>query len=178
MREKTCCFTGHRQLPEGQKMEIMVKLENTIVSLIHSGYLYFGAGGALGFDTLAAQAVLRLRRSYPQIKLILVLPCTSQADRWASVDAKTYQEILEQADKVVYTSQKYTSGCMFKRNRHLVDHSSACVCYLTKRSGGTAYTVEYAKKHGLKIFNIAEFGCRNASQFETHFPKPRTKKNW
>lgn len=154
MRKKMCCFTGHRHLPENQKPEIAARLENAIMSLIHSGYLYFGAGGALGFDTLAAQTVLRLRKSYPQIKLILVLPCISQADRWAPEDVRTYQEIIKQADKVVYTSQDYSPGCMFKRNRHLVDHSSACICYLTKRSGGTAYTVEYAQKCGLKIFNI------------------------
>lgn len=156
MREKTCCFTGHRHLPEDQKPEITARLENAIVSLIHSGYLYFGAGGALGFDTLAAQTVLRLRRSYPLIKLILVLPCISQADRWTPEDVRTYREIMKQADKVVYTSQDYTPGCMFKRNRHLVDCSSACICYLTKRSGGTAYTVEYARERRLKIFNIAK----------------------
>ena len=88
MRDKTCCFTGHRQLPEKYKDEIASKLENTIKSLIHSGYRYFGAGGALGFDTLAAQTVLRLRKSYPQIKLILVLPCLSQADKWRPSDVE------------------------------------------------------------------------------------------
>lgn len=118
--------------------------------------LYFGAGGALGFDTLAAQRVLRLRKSYPQIKLILVLPCISQADRWAPEDVRTYREIMKQADKVVYTSQDYSPGCMFKRNRHLVDHSSVCICYLTKGSGGTAHTVEYARERRLEIFNIAK----------------------
>lgn len=156
MREKTCCFTGHRILPQNRKGEITSKLEETIISLIHSGYLYFGAGGALGFDTIAAQTVLRLRKSYPRIKLILVLPCVTQADKWASKDVENYQKIIKQADKVVYTSQEYTPGCMFKRNRHLVDNSSACVCYLAKEVGGTAYTVKYAKKHGLKIFNIAD----------------------
>lgn len=156
MKEKTCCFTGHRQLPERNKMEIQARLEDVVVSLIHSGYLYFGAGGALGFDTLAAQTVLRLRKSYPQIKLILVLPCISQADRWAPEDVRTYREIMKQADKVVYTSQDYSPGCMFKRNRHLVDHSSACIYYLTKKSGGTAYTDEYARERRLKIFNIAK----------------------
>ena len=45
---------------------------------------------------------------------------------------------------------------MAKRNRHLVDNSSVCVAYLTRSGGGTAYTVEYAKKHGLKIINIAK----------------------
>ena len=156
MRSKTCCFTGHRYLPEKQKEEIMRTLESAVLSLIHSGYRYFGAGGALGFDTLSAQMVLHLRQSYPDIKLILVLPCISQSDKWSQADVAVYQEIMEQADKVVYTSHEYTAGCMFKRNRHLVDHSSACICYLEKATGGTAYTVNYARKCGLKIINLTE----------------------
>jgi len=153
---RTCCFTGHRHLPEDQKKGIAERLEKAVVSLIHSGYLYFGAGGALGFDTLCAKTILRLRQSYPGIKLILVLPCVSQADRWRPEGRAVYREIMEQADKVVYTSQEYTRDCMFKRNRHLVDNSSVCICYQTKETGGTAYTVEYAIKHGLRIINLAE----------------------
>ncbi len=56
---------------------------------------------------------------------------------------------------MVYTSQEYTKGCMFKRNRHLVDNSSVCICYLTKNNGGTAYTVDYAEKQGLEVINLA-----------------------
>ncbi len=156
MKAKTCCFTGHRHLPENQKEEIAARLEKAAVTLIHSGYLFFGAGGALGFDTLCAKTVLRLRQTYPEIKLILVLPCVSQAERWSPADKMVYREIMKQANKVVYTSQEYTRDCMFKRNRHLVDCSSACICYQTKATGGTAYTVEYARKHGLRIINLAE----------------------
>lgn len=156
MKSKTCCFTGHRLLPEKERNDIAARLEEAVVSLIRSGYLYFGAGGALGFDTICAQTVLRLRQSYPAIKLILVLPCVSQADRWSPADQEVYREIMKQANKVVYTSQEYTRDCMFKRNRHLVDYSSACICYLNKSTGGTAYTVEYAKKRGLQIINLAE----------------------
>lgn len=155
MKAKTCCFTGHRRLPGNQK-EIEKRLEEAILSLIQSGYLYFGAGGALGFDSLCAKTVLRLRQSYPKIKLILVLPCVSQANRWPATDRAVYRETIEQADKVVYISQEYTRDCMFKRNRHLVDYSSACICYQVKQTGGTAYTVEYARKHGLRIINLAE----------------------
>lgn len=67
-----------------------------------------------------------------------------------------HERIKAQADKVVYTAQQYTPGCMHRRNRHLVDNSGVCVCYLTKNSGGTAYTVNYAKKQGVNVFNIAE----------------------
>ena len=156
MKSKTCCFTGHRRLPEKEQTIVKCKLEDSVESLIQNGYRYFGAGGAIGFDTLAAQTVLRLQKKYPQIKLILVLPCVSQADRWAPADKMTYYEIMKQANKIVYTSQIYTKDCMFKRNRHLVNYSSACICYLNRSTGGTAYTVDYAHKCGLQLINIAE----------------------
>ena len=154
MRERTCCFTGHRDLPTKEQKEIAARLEQIITSLIDRGIRFFGAGGARGFDTLAAQTVLKLKSNYPNIKLILVLPCLTQTQGWRPNDISEYERIKAQADKVVYTSQEYTKGCMHKRNRHLVDHSSVCVCYLTKQNGGTAYTVDYAKKHGLGIINL------------------------
>ena len=155
MREKTCCFTGHRQLPPEEQAEIANRLERVITDLYQKGVRYYGAGGALGFDALASQTVIRLRESYPGMKLILVLPCLTQTRGWRPEDIAEYERIKAQADKVVYTSLEYTKGCMFKRNRHLVDNSGVCACYLTKGSGGTAYTVNYAKKQGLKVVNIA-----------------------
>lgn len=155
MKEKTCCFTRHRDIPLIQLPIIKNKLKNTIIEYIEKGYCYFGAGGALGFDTLAAQTVLKLKETYPQIKLILVLPCLTQTRGWKEADVKEYERIKSLADKVVYTSQEYTRGCMFKRNRHLVDFSSLCIAYLTKDEGGTAYTVKYAKQNGLNIINLA-----------------------
>lgn len=153
--EQTVCFTGHRDIPFLRLLSLKRKLKKTVEDLINQGFCYFSAGGALGFDTLAAQTVLDLRKTHSQIKLILILPCKSQADRWSDSDKEVYEIILEQADKVVYTSEEYTKGCMFKRNRHLVDHSSVCVCYLNKGTGGTAYTVKYATSKGLKILNLA-----------------------
>ena len=109
----------------------------------------------MGFDTLAAQTVLELKQQYPHIRLILVLPCVDQTTGWKQDDIDEYERIRALADKVVYTSREYTSGCMHKRNRHLVDNSSLCICYLTKLSGGTAYTVRYAESKGVYVRNIA-----------------------
>ena len=155
MKSETCCFTGHRQIPLENQAEIIRRLEHAITDLYHKGVNRFEAGGALGFDTLAARTVLRLRKKYPNIKLILVLPCLTQTRGWTPGDIAEYEQIREQADEVIYTSQEYIRGCMHKRNRRLVDDSSICICCLTKSSGGTAYTVNYAKKKGLKITNIA-----------------------
>lgn len=155
MKEKTCCFTGHRTIPEAQKAKVAVSLRIAIRELVLDGYLYFGAGGALGFDTMAAQTVLRLKGEFPHIKLILVLPCKDQADRWSEADRAVYEDIKSKADKIVYMAEHYTRDCMFRRNRHLVDNSSVCICYLTQKSGGTAYTVGYAEKKGVTVKNLA-----------------------
>lgn len=153
MKNQTCCFTGHRKIPLDQLESVTQRLRDAVIASIKDGYLYFGAGGALGFDTLAAQTVLDLKKDYPQIKLILVLPCKTQTRGWRQEDIEEYNRIIRAADKVVYTSNNYYNGCMQIRNRHLVEYSSLCICYLNKTTGGTAYTVEYAKKNKLNIIN-------------------------
>lgn len=154
-RESTCCFTGHRELPTRELNCIKTELEKTITILIDRGIRYFGAGGAWGFDALAAKAVLKLRQQHPHIRLILVLPCHDQTKKWSAQKVAEHERIMAQADKVVYTAEHYYEGCMHKRNRHLVENSSVCVCYLTKCSGGTDYTVSYARLQGLEVINIA-----------------------
>ena len=153
---QTCCFTGHRIIPSGEKETIRNLLETAIEKAIQDGYRFFRTGGALGFDTLAAQTVLTLKQQYPHIRLILVLPCVDQTTGWKQDDIDEYERIKSLADKVVYTSTEYTYGCMHKRNRHLVDNSSLCICYLTKVSGGTAYTVRYAESKKISVFNLAD----------------------
>ena len=156
MKNQTVCFTGHRKIPPEQVDALTRQLKSTLIQLISDGYRYFGAGGALGYDTLAAQTVLELKTQYPDVKLILVLPCLSQTRGWSARDIEIYEDIKNKADKVVYTSQEYTKGCMHKRNRHLVDNSSVCVCYLTESTGGTAYTVDYARRNKLTVINLGE----------------------
>lgn len=156
-RQKTCCFTGHREIPDSLYPALTKALEKTLRELIRKGVLYYGAGGALGFDTLAARTVLRLREENPQIRLILVLPCPQQDKYWNLQDQKIYRNIMNHADKVVFLSPNYTHDCMHRRNRHLVDESGICVAYCVKPNGGAAYTVAYAKQKGLPVINLAGF---------------------
>ena len=155
-KKQTCCFTGHRKIPPEQYASIVKRLESVLVDLIYNGYKYFGAGGALGFDTIAAQTILDLKAQYPQIKLILILPCITQANSRNQQDKEVYEQIKIASDKVVYTSQEYTKGCMFKRNRHLVDNSSVCIAYLTRNQRRTAYTVNNEIQKNIKVINISE----------------------
>ena len=139
MRERTVCFTGHRNIPAGQYDAVYHRLKDVLAEAIGRGYRYFGAGGAL------------LKKT----------PCPSQASRWKEQDQKVYERIKAQADKVVYTSRRYTKDCMYRRNRHLVNCSSMCISYQTRPTGGTAYTVSNARKRGLAVINIAqETACK------------------
>lgn len=156
MRMKTCCFTGHRIIPPEVLPKLSSELESTLHILIQNGICYFGTGGALGFDTLAAETVLQFKTQYPHIRLILVLPCLDQTKGWPPESIQHYQSILRNADKVVYTSQYYFRGCMHQRNRHLVDCSSICIAYCNRSTGGSAYTVRYAQRQGLKVIYLAK----------------------
>ena len=44
----------------------------------------------------------------------------------------------------------------YRRNRHFINESSVCICYLSREDSGTEKTVRAARKEGLKIINIAE----------------------
>lgn len=81
----------------------------------------------------------------------------NQTKKWKDErEIKRYYDILDKVDKVVCLSELHYKGCELARNRHLVNNSSYCICYLTQNNGGTAYTVNYAKNKGLKVFNIAK----------------------
>ena len=156
MIEKTCCFTGHRSIPPQAYGKIRKKLRQVMEELIGKGVIYYGCGGAIGFDLLAAETVLEMKAQYPQIRLIMVYPCRNQTAYWSGEAVDRYNAIQKACDKYVYVSQTYTSTCMHQRNRYLVEHSGYCICYLTKPSGGTAFTVQYAREKGLTVVNLAD----------------------
>lgn len=159
IRKKTACFTGHRKMEE-PILEIERRLVVTVEKLIQKGYRYFGAGGARGFDALASEVVLKLRATYPQIHLILVLPFDGQYHHernWTRAEVAQYHNLKERASKVVVLAAGYSSGVYYRRNRHLVDNSTVCVAYMNRENSGTSYTVNYARAKGLEVVNTALF---------------------
>ncbi len=155
-RIETVCFTGHRNMVRSQAITVPTKLKQVLESLIGRGACRFRAGGATGFDTVAALCVLELREKYPHIRLDLKLPCRDQTKNWSDDDRRVYDYILSQAETVEYVTDHYTPWCMHERNRRLVNGSQVCIAYLTQSRGGTAYTFGYALEKGLEVINIAE----------------------
>ncbi len=153
-RQQTCCFTGPRDIAPAVREMLFLRLKEQTAALAAEGIRFFGCGGALGFDELAARAVLSLRGALPAIRLILVLPCPDWDRPWPPEDRSRYAGLCRQADKVVAVSPAYRPGCMQQRNRYLVDNSSVCVYTGDALTGGTGYTVAYAQKQGLRLVQV------------------------
>ena len=151
----TVCFTGHRHVPDEIYPALYDALVGVIDQKIAQGATRFRTGGALGFDTMAALAVLSKRKEFPHIRLELMLPCPTQTRGWSKSDCTLYEQIKSQADEVKYISTGYYSGVLQQRNRSLVEGADVCVAYLRNSTGGgTAYTASLAIKTGLEFINL------------------------
>lgn len=163
---RACCFTGHRPeaLPDRGNEEkrgmrdLCGLLEAAVFRAVDEGITLFYAGGARGFDTLAAEAVLRCRETNPEVRLFLALPGRDQTGDWPEGDRLRYEAILSAVgDCVWYAAELCSPDSMRKRNRYLVDHSTRCVAYLKRMRGGTLYTVNYALENDVPVENLALF---------------------
>ena len=161
-REIGCCFTGHRpeHLPWGEDEsesaceDFRRRLTAAVEAAMETGFRRFYCGMARGVDMMAARIVLRLRDSkdFQGIRLIAVCPFMNQQKAWRGDSRERYGELLAMADEVVYISEGYSPYCFHERNRYMVNHSARLIAgYDGTRKGGTAYTLNYARKQGLQL---------------------------
>ena len=160
---KNCSFTGHRKIPAYEREALEKQLESVVRRLISKGVRNFYTGGALGFDTMAALCILKLKKEYTSLKLTVLVPCPDQAEAWGYADRELYYNILVNCDKISYISDEYSPDCMRKRNDALVANADCVVCFLRKKSSGTAYTVRKAAEKGL---NIIPLGIKESAKQE------------
>lgn len=147
----SCCFTGHRDLPPDNSpayVALYTALQAAIGELADEGCVEFIAGGARGFDLLAAALVLEEKRLRPSLRLILILPCADQPRDYPMKDRRLYQAQKLAADECIVLHESHIAGCMHERNRLMVDRAELVVSYLRVPRGGTQYTVDYARRKG------------------------------
>ena len=157
----TVCFTGHRpqNLPFGFNEEdprcirmrrmLARKTEELILQQCAT---HFISGMAIGVDMICAEIVLELSQKYPHITLECAVPCKSQPNKWYDSMKERYCSILERSNKVTIIQEKYTSDCMHKRNRYMIECADIVIAVWDGKPSGTGYTVNYAKEKGRKVY--------------------------
>lgn len=154
---KACAFTGHRKISSEDLPRIRELLALEIERAYQNGCRDFYSGGAVGFDTIAARIVLRMRLRYPDIRLILLLPCIEQGAKWSSRDRDSYDYLLAEADEVRYISEEYTNRCMKERNFALASSADLLIAFVERGQSGSAQTLRMADKMGKEVINISVF---------------------
>lgn len=154
---KICCFTGHRNLPAPDSEEMIAlrdDLRLAMLDALNTGHTRFIAGGATGFDMLASEMVLLLKKELPYLSLTIYVPHPKQDASFSEADKYRYRFITEQADKVYLLNDHYYVGCMRDRNEQMVERSDLCIAYVRKSRSGAAQTMRMAEAKGIPVIRI------------------------
>lgn len=153
--QQTCCFTGHRpqSLPWGANeqhpdcVRLKELLRQEIQRLItENNVTHFISGMAIGTDLIAAEAVLELKKQYPQITLESAIPHEEQAARWTVAQREKYYDIASRCDTETMLQGAYTADCFRKRNQYMVDCSAYVIAVWNGKPSGTGQTVMLARE--------------------------------
>lgn len=161
-RALICCFTGHRpmKLPWGMNeddprcLDLKAELAARLEGLYELGFRRFLCGMAIGCDMYFAEAVLALREQHADVRLEAVIPFGDQPGRWNEKQRRRYNALIDSADRVTVLQTVYTSDCMMRRNRWMVDRSDLLLACYDGRPGGTMNTILYAERSGLRVMLV------------------------
>ena len=126
---KACSFTGHRIIPKEKIDPLSDLLDRAIDYAYAEGCRTFYCGGALGFDTMSAKAIIKKRMLKPDMRLIIVVPCADQEAKWSNSEKDMYNYVISSADEVIYTSLSYTPDCMRRRNEYLAESCDMLIAF-------------------------------------------------
>lgn len=141
MIEKTCCVTGHRDIPSDKLDYVERELRRELAEAIADGYTHFLSGFAEGVDLLFAALVVEEKARHTELFLEAALP---YAGRLKTKD-KRFHELLQLCDGIKVESQTYAPSCYMERNRYMVSQSQRVIAvYDGREKGGTLFTMRYA----------------------------------
>ena len=161
-RQESCCFTGHRptKLPwryredDPRCLRLKRRIMDALEAAYEEGYRHFLCGMAQGCDLYFCECAIELRRRHSDVTIEAAIPCPTQADSWPAAQRQRYRALLEACDFETMVSARYTSSCMQRRDRYMVDHASLLIAAFDGSAGGTRYTIEYAMRRGVAVVDL------------------------
>ena len=154
-RAATAAFTGHRFMEASLREHVRKRLSDAVLDAYGQGIRNFISGFAIGFDMIAAEVVVSLKQSHPDITLTAAIPFNGQASRFSFYDRKQYDRLLEVADEVIVLSDRYYPRCFLDRDEFMVNNASSLIAYYDGREKcGTFYTIRKAMAQHIPIVNV------------------------
>ena len=141
----TVTFCGHSDTQDTP--ELRSWLQEAIREQVESGATLFLLGGYGSFDGIAASVVWELKKDYPEIESILVLPYLDRNVDASKYDGTTYPPLEN-------VPRRYAIS---KRNHWMVESADVVIANVKYGWGGAAQTLEYAMKKKKKIYNYSHW---------------------
>lgn len=149
----TCAFFGHRDFVahyrcEGRLKEIIKQL------LTYKEYVEFLVGRNGEFDQFISSTIIRTQKECGDCNsaLVLVLPYPTAEYR---NNEKSFRHYYDEIEICAESSTAYCKSAIQMRNRKMVDRADLVICYIERNTGGAYRTIQYAKKQGKTIINLA-----------------------
>ena len=141
-------FCGHKEVWDREPVERWLK--QVCGELISQGANEFFLGGYGHFDYMCASVLRELKKTHPQIRLILVLPYLNST------------MITDGYDETVYPPLETVPPrfAIVRRNEWMVRESDGVVAYVMRGFGGAAKTLEYARRKKKTIICYGESEVR------------------
>ena len=148
---KSCCVTGHRDIPAVKVDLVKEELRKQINMAIEDGYTHFISGMADGVDLYFANIVSEIKSEKTGITLEAAIPYRNRLKTKNSL----FQRLIKLCDSVHIVAEEYSKETFLSRNMYMVGKSERVIAvYDGRLKGGTDFTIRYAKTRNKEIHLI------------------------
>lgn len=154
MNTYTVSFFGHRQIDNPFQVE--QQLEKLISDLLrHKEFVEFLVGRDGEFDQLVSSTVRRCKRNVRDDNSVLVWVMPYEKAEFQN-DEDSFLNYYDEIEVCAEAANKHFKSAFQIRNRSMVDRSNLSVFFVERKTGGAYQTLNYAKKAGVNIINLAD----------------------
>ena len=148
MAEKTCCVTGHRDIPPERIAYVEQALRQEVLAAIDEGYTRFISGFAEGADLMFAAIVAEQMKYHPELFLEAAIPYAGRL----KTKNRQFHELLKVCSGVHVVCKEYAPSCFMQRNRYMAGQSQRVIAvYDGREHGGTLFTMRCAHTLGREV---------------------------